>query len=484
MVMMREVDRLVDAVVTRLASKAIGEKHDASGVAATTGLLHGPGGLLSYPGVDPAVFHTIVGSMGMTSQMPWVPSIFSNPLYETITGITEDAAGVNLNLEPEAPCDDAPTSGNRKGCIVQAPFGLIKRGTREVRIGRMGLFNDRADPRDLQLIGSPINNPGPPGDAFQFTSASLVNEWQAALEDRAVAMHRKLNRVIWTGSPANNNVGGGYREFASLPILVNTGYVDAIAGTSCPSMDSDVKNFAYHKVDVDGAGLVNALTYIVRTRRDLAMRTGVEPVRWAFVMTEPLFYEITKIWPCQYFLGGCSVTDSAGQRVFIEARDQIDMRDQMRAGRYLLIDGIRFDVIFDDGIPVATNTTNANVTSGCFASDIYFLPFSVGGGRAVLYGEYFQYQNPAVQSLLGLPVLARVDGAFLETPRQTNQCVVFDIEIQPRIILRTPWLAGRLNNVQYCPLQSSRQPFPNQPYFIDGGAQTRQGPSYYNLWNS
>ena len=79
-------------------------------------------------------------------------------------------------------------------------------------------------------------------------------------------------------------------------------------------------------------------------------------------------------------------------------------------------------------------------------------------------------------------ILGQIEGAFLTWPRQTNQCVVWNAKIEPRLLLRTPWLAGRLQNVLACPLQHEREPFPDDPYHVDGGQTSRPGPSYWGLW--
>lgn len=477
-----------------------GWKHDVSGTPATSGFMHGPNGLLRYPGVDPAVFHTIVGSMGILSELQFTPTVYANPTYETITGITGDEVDQG-GSEPDGICDDAPTSGMKKGCIVQAPFGRYKRGTREVAMERLGQRVDRADPMDLFIVGSPLNNPIFPSagnlEGMTLTPDVLINEWANIVSDRAVAMHRLLSKQIWTGTPSNNAVNGGYKEFAGLTRLINTGYKDLLTGDRCQSIDSDVWDFQYNRIDATPATanqLVTTIQYLFRTRRNLAMRTGVEPVRWAFVMQEPLFYELTKVgvWPTAYLIGGTTVLDVNGQRVTMDAKDAIDMRDQMRQGRYLIIDGMQVAVIFDDGIPITDHDGNviaghgAAVPTGCFSSSIYLVPFSVLGGRLTLYGEHMQYQNPSIQSVMGMPTLARVVGPFFETPRQTNTCIVFDILIEPRVILRTPWLAGRIDNIVFCPAEMTRQPYPGDDYFINGGViGARTGPDYStgNIWN-
>ncbi|KKM71385.1 hypothetical protein LCGC14_1431080, partial [marine sediment metagenome] len=63
-------------------------------------------------------------------------------------------------------------------------------------------------------------------------------------------------------------------------------------------------------------------------------------------------------------------------------------------------------------------------------------------------------------------------------------CVQWEFQINPRIIMRTPWLAGRLQNVMYCPLQHEREAFPDDPYHVDGGEIKTPGPSYFSLWQS
>lgn len=477
------VDAIAAAVLRRMgeiASKEVGTKHDASGTPASTGYLHGPNGLLRYPGVDPAVFHTVVGSMGIMGQLQWTPSVFMNPLFETITGIT-----AGDSTERDEVCEDAPTAGVKKGCIVQAPFGWIQRGTQEVDVTRLGQRLDRADPTDLFMVGSPMNNPIMPGgmDGLTLSNDQLINEWANLLSNRAVAMHRKLSQVLWTGNPTNNT--NGYLEPVGLQTLVATGYVDAVTGTTCPSMDSLVHDFNYTVIEQNMGDLVARMTAIARYVRSLAMRTGMDPVRWAWVMREEAFYQVTRAYACAYLTSGqCATIDSASQRLIVDARDNVAMRDDMFNNRYLIIDGARWPVIFDDGIPEEGDADTAELQAGQFASDIFLLPFSVLGGRSTLYGEYFQFQNPSITSVFGQSFLGRTMGAFLEVPRQTNNCFVLDIHVKPRLILRTPWLAAKITNVAYEPLLHTRQPFPDDPYFVNGGVVgERTAPTYQVHWD-
>jgi len=130
----------------------------------------------------------------------------------------------------------------------------------------------------------------------------------------------------------------------------------------------------------------------------------------------------------------------------------------------------------DDGIP------ETETIKGCFDTDVYFIPMSIVGGQAVTYLEYFEYSNPVVTEALGNMILGRVEGAFLTWPRQMNQCVVWQSRIEPRLVLRTPWLAARLQGVRYCPIQHTRDTFPDGKYHVDGGLTSRPGPSLAHLW--
>ncbi len=473
---------LLAPIMDKQKAERFGVKHDASGTPLAAGYAHGPGGILSFPGTDPDVFQTVVGNMGILGSLPTKSSLYTNPTYSIITGVQGDTGD-----EKNTVCEDAPVAGLKKVCIVTSVFGRYERATQELELNRLGQRVDRADPMDLRLVGSPIHqsgvfasgahSPATPGDM-------LTNEVVQKLWERNISMHRLLSRQLWLGNPVNNSGGGGYKEMTGFDQLINTGHVDAETGTSCPSVDSDIKNFNYGNIGVAGQGdaLIDALSNMYRFVRSLALRTGVMPVRWVFVMRDAAFWEITKVWPCSYLSYRCQLPANA--ELIVDGAEQVRMRDEMRAGNYLLIDGERIDVILDDGINEDTPATNANVTEGCFASDIYLVPMSVVGGRAVTFLEYFDYTNPSISSALGNLVLARVEGAFLTWVRQTNQCVVWQTKVEPRLVMRTPWLAGRLQNVQYCTPQHPRDPFPTDPYFVDGGRTSRPGPSYYSAWQS
>lgn len=473
-------------IVLRAAqgSKEVGYKHDVASVnPSTVGYMHGRGGLLTYPGVDPDVFTTMVGFGGsILSELPASPTVYTDPLFQVITGISAGSGAEPTNI-----CGPAPIGGVLSGGKFTSPFGLYRRDTRQVNIQRLGQRINRADPVDLRLLGRT-------GGATRWTNSGfqgniLTNEFDTVLFERAVAFDRLLRKQIWIGNPANNNVSGAYKELAGLDLQINTGWKDAESGAAVAAMDPVILPFATHRIDnpTYGLELVAKLSTMVHVLMDLAERTGVMPVRWALAMRPALFWELTRYYACAYLQGVCSIQNPAGGGVYSQVIDNGDIiaaRDGMRSGKYLMVDGMRIEVILDDAID-ETNSATQSQPAGCFTSDIYFIPFSLLGGTAVTYLEYFDYGNPSAAALMRMPGAVgevTANGAFFEVMDQTRGCFVFSAEIQPRLVIRTPWLFGRITDVTYCPLMQPRQPFPDDPYFKAGGETSRAGPSLYRPW--
>jgi hypothetical protein len=120
---------------------------------------------------------------------------------------------------------------------------------------------------------------------------------------------------------------------------------------------------------------------------------------------------------------------------------------------------------------------NGAIPIGGFASDIYFVPFSARGGSIqTLYWEYYDYRNdvlPDIAGLRGSTFFWSDNGAFLwGLKAPDNWCLEVIAKTEPRLILRTPQLAGRLTNVVYVPLQHTDDVLPSQDYFVNGGVVT------------
>jgi hypothetical protein len=482
---MDKFDQLLEAM------KQIGEKHDATGTQ-TTVYGHGQdsaaAGVFTYPGVEPDVFHTIVGSeQGVIGLIPKFPSIYTDPTYFTITGIQAD-----VGAEPTTICGPAPVAGYMKGCKLLSPFGRYRRQTREIYLDRIGGRVDRADPSYLQL-----QNPLPGGQwggmnpQFPGGNNFLENEIAKLHVEMGFSLNNLLNRQLYVGSPANNN-GESYKELAGFDAQIVASQVDAETNTACPSLYSDIKDFAYGTVDATNSTIVDVMTAMWRYVGSIADMTNMAPVKWVWAMRRDLFYELTDIWPCRYLTYRCqSWRDTAGLDPVpqFDSAEAIRLRDAMRNGRYILLDGEQIPVVLDNGIFEESCKTNANVPCGCFNSDIYLIPLTVLGGKPVTFIEYFDHTNADLASALGEGKLSSTvgvtnAGAWIYVVYQTGLCVFWQWKVEPRLVLRTPQLAGRIQNVVYCPLQHTRDPFPTDGYFVDGGVTSRSARSRYASWGS
>jgi len=479
MIMTKEPD-VMEALAKALAPY-FGQK-TATGTP-TTYYAHGPGGLFSTAGVNQDVLATVVTPTGLLEVLPAYGTRFMSPMFQYITGFLDDTGA-----DPDTECEDCKTAGVKKGCIQTAQFGRYCRETKEMSVERIAQLNNRAEPTDLRLIN-------PLFDGNTFTPAMtnqnpFRGEVQQALLELGVSIERLLSPQLWTGNPANNNVGGGYAEFPGLDILVGTTKVDAISGVACPSLASDLKDFNYQEVCAQTPqNVVEVLSYLYRYLAHNARTMNCDPVDFRMVMREELFYELTSCWPCSYLSFRCGVVATAliDPVPTVDAAEAIRMRDDMRNGRYLLVDGKRIPVVLDDGIVEDNDGTNANLNAGQFSSDIYILPFSVRGNFASLYLEYFDFGAGQEQiNLANMQDIYTVTdgGKFLWTRSWVEGCFLLKTVIRPRVVLLTPHLAGRLQNVMYEPLQHTRQPFPSDGYFIDGGETTRDAPSLYSDWHT
>jgi hypothetical protein len=446
----------------------------------TTYYNNGPGGLFATAGQNQDVISTVVTPQGILDVLPAFPTVYMNPIFSYVTGFRADTGD-----EAATVCDNCKTAGIIKACRQTAAFGRYCRETREISVERLFQRIDRSEPGDLRLLNSPLSN-GNSMIPSRTRGNPLASEIQRALVEVGVSFERLLAQQVWQGNPANGNVGGGYSEFPGLDILIATGKVDAITGTSCPSLDPDIKDFNYQDVcSGSSPSIVETLTYLYRYCSKNARTMNLDPVDFRFAMREELFYELTSCWPCSYLTFRCTSSSTGNAVPQIDSTDAITMRDAMRNGRYLVIDGKQVPVILDDGIAEDTNTNNANLAAGEFASDIYLLPFSVKGNFSSLYMEYLDFSKAQPDiNLAGFQSIYDVTdgGKFLWIKDNVRGCFLLQGVIRPRVILLTPQLAGRVTNVKYEPLQHTREPFPTDGYFVNGGVVTTTDRGLYHEW--
>jgi len=445
----------------------------------------GTAGLFSFPGLEPDIINAMVmPRLGLLDALPSRTSIYDNPLYGIMTGVTASSGS-----EANGVCDDPPTAGLMKLCTHAFVWGRFERMTRVFDITRAGRFINRSDFNDLTLIGNPLSGnpmtPQNPGDGSP--DLAVRSEIAKALFEFGVAWGRDFAPILYDGSPTNNTANGGYKEPYGLDVLINTGYQDAESGTACPAADSIIRDFGSANLADDSLDFVLQVTNIMRNLTYNATRMGLAPATIAIAMPWSLFYQVTEVWPCAYSTYRCTVLGENNRGV-LDIMAQNAMRDDMRGdiftqtGQYLLIDGQRVPVILDDGI-VETVHPGAS-----FTSTMYFVPLRVLGNRPATFIEYLNYDGPMGAMEMGRQFAPQGSyfttnaGRFLwHAKPPTNFCVQELALTEWRVILETPQLAARLENVGYVPVAEQRSPFPsNSSYFVDGGVTNRNGsgPSY------
>lgn len=499
---LRKAAALLDLMEPERGSKATGYKHDLSPAAGISPYGHGAGGLFNTPGVDANIFSTtMLPDVGVLDSLPDMPPGSASPdgnfggvdtpLYTTITGVTKGNSETWANM-PAAVCDPPPYGGLMKACTLTAPYGRFPQCLRAVELGQVGRLATAADPTNLRLVNTPFGNGAGNAILPQFAMPGSVLNIEIArrMFEAFVSYKRFIAPLVFTGTPTLNTAQDGAMQFIGLETLVNTGNkVDALNGTPCPSMDSDVKNFGYDLVNGTGRSIVNYLDTMYGYLKYNAKKMKLDPVTWKLGMTQGAFEEIVKVWPIEQHLWALDrISNFSNGRVVIDATTATRARDDFLQNFYLPIRGDRVEVVIDDGIPELTPNQTAQLQPGQYASDIYFLPYTVLGGIPVFWIEAFRFDNGNIQAVLNAlgnreAVWSSDGGRFLFWTSRTATCIDLCWRSEPRIILRTPYLAGRILNVAYQPLQHFRQTLPDQPYFVNGGRINTPIGSYYTEYS-
>lgn len=450
------------------------------GLSATTPLAispHGPGGLLSTPGLEPGIMNAMVMPLsGLEARLEVRTSNAMNPIYGILTGQT-----ASTGSEPTAACATPTQVGNLKLCQQTYAFGRITKQSNVIRIDNAGQTINRSEFLDHRIIGNPFADM--PMPQAVSTADVLKNVAKKALFELMIGLHRDYKKKIYTANPANTSGSEGYIEWRGLDMLINTGYRDAITGALCPAADSRVVSFGNALVTADTAVTVNLITELYADRKRLADRLGLD-VKWAIAMSYGLFRALTQIWPCAYLTYRCApINGAAGNQVTYDGAEAIRLRDDMRktGSEYLLIDGEKVEVVVDDAI---AETIPSN---GVFQGDMYFVPLTVNGEPATFI-DYFNFNGPegaaSIISILGAQNEYKIspDGRFLfhYLPAQ-YWCKQVAVVAWKRLILRAPFLAARLTGMRYNLTFHERDYDPAGPYYhLDGGNTNLNGytPSY------
>jgi hypothetical protein len=451
-------------------------------VTPTTNIMHGPNGLFGIAGIDHNVLSLRVAPTGISTVLKAFPDRNMNPLYPYITGI-QTLPGQN---EPQTRCETC-LSSEIEACLQTAQYGYVCRETATLEPSRL-IERVNSGESDLTLVNDILGGGGDVMAAINRYDKGSILQVATTLAMLQVGMmfQNALAPMYWTGNPVNN-VGTGYMEFPGLDILIGVNKVDAVTGARCQALDSDVKDFAYQNINTVAGNtflIVRLLSYLEEYIYRNAVGQHLLPCEWVWVMRPELWYELTEVWPVAY-LTTRNITLPAGNTHYMDATRINDMRDNMRRSMTLSVNGRTHRVVEDTGVHEQNPADTAHLIPGEFASNIYLVPLKYLGNRDGTYLQFkdYRFAAPDIKAARLTEDMWTDDGRFRWTHERLKFCYTLSGTVEPRIILKVPQLAGRLNNVKYVPAQHFRDWDEDSDYFYKGGVSVRDSTPYYSDWN-
>lgn len=451
--------------------KQLDDKYKTVGNSQTANKLHGINGLFSTPGLERDVISAMVRPEGFASALPVLPSVVEDPRFPSITGVT-----ATVGSQPTEPCDDAPVA-YLKGCNLTAKFGILRFDTNTIDIAQTMRKTNRGEMTDLILRGRLLGMTGlQPGGLDESGMLEILTKSEMVMA--GISAERELSKQLWRGVVT---VAG---NFPGLDVQIATGIKDAETSVLCPALDSDIKDFGYSSVDGNTKDINEYLSMLLWYLEHNAMTMGLDPVQFAIVMRPELWYELSAVWPIKYnSIKAAAVPTNA--TIQLTGRENVQERDAMRQGMFLDVNGKRYRVYTDTGVYEHNSTNDANLIPGEYASSIYVVPMTISGGMPVTYREYLDFRaaDREVAMLRGMNTFWTDDGVYSWAIDTNKWCYKLSLRTEQRVVLRTPQLAGKLQKVKYSPLQHLRDPYPESPYWADGGVSLRNYTRGASVWD-
>lgn len=449
------------------------QKNDPASTTLTAPTLHGPFpgnaaqyGIFSGAGVRPARFSTLARPNSLVGILGLSRSEFTDEILEVMTGVTA-ASGTNAT----GFCGDPPTVGQGKVCQQIYKFGKYYVKTDLNSIPEIGQLRNRADvPADIINAG-PTGNPLIPDIMYrlaQTRSQAQYEFWRIGVE-----FERSIDVVAIQGDitvASANSEHGHTVEFNGLDLQVKTGYTDAVTGLACPAMDSAVITYgaAVTTTGTDGRALVVTVEDTFYGLQQRASAFGMEGVQWAIVMRREAFRALVNAYACDYNNYTC--TGAAGTPHNNDAATVNGLRLAMQNGQYLLVMGQQIPVVFSEGIPQTTPAANT------MESDMYIIPVS-WQGMPLTRLEYFPMDNQYATEFSNFAdngTITMNNGLWIVGARDTGLCKEYHFANRLRLILETPFLAARIDNLQYTFAAPIRNALPGASYYANGGSTYRE----------
>jgi hypothetical protein len=445
---------------------------------ANTGALQGPmqgdptlGGAFSAPGIRPDRFSALPRVRTMASLLRPMPSEIYNEIIAIVTGAT-----IGTGTNPTNYCGDPPQPGNLKTCSQAFTYGRWYEKTQLQSVNDIGLLRNRAEVPGRILNSAPQDHPLIPDVMWRLVDTR--SQAQYAFYMQGIELERQLEQVLILGDDTKANtttVRGFIKEFKGLDLQIKTGYTDQ-SGVLCAAADSMVISFNGSMTGTIGGGdgrtITTAINDMYYAGMDRAAQVGMDQgLEYAWVMRKEQFRALTDVYANTYATSRFQSSSlSAGSPLIQIATDTDKIRQEMLNGHYLLIDGVPVPVVFSSGIPLEGQGSNV------YNADMYLVPFA-WQGIPLLRLDYFNLGNQYITEWNGIinPDKRRIinNGFFAMGYRDNGFCDEVLFAAQMRLILETPFLAGRIDNVTFSYLAPTRTSIPGTSLYVDGGV------SYY-----
>lgn len=472
------VDFTPDEVLKMVKAGALGvvQKNDPASTTPTRNVLHGQVqdgsgnyyGAFSSPGVRPQMFSTIARPPSFLTAgiVPFVKSESENEITEILTG---QAAAAVTNAAGF--CGNPPSPGNLKVCQQVYRFGNFYGKTELNAAALIGSTRNRADVSREIVNAAASDSPFIPQDATRIPDTRSVLRTQ--LFRFGVEVERATAQVAMMGLAGvqDNTYYGWFKQFAGLDAQIKTGYADAETNVACAAADSIVRSYGALVTgnSVNGYGIVEEMEGLIQALQQRAQAFGIEAA-WALVMRRELFDVLVEVYACAYYLYACAGNTNAPNNR--DAVGQRNLLDQMRSGRFLRVSGVDYPVIFDEGI------TQYNMGTDRWRSSIYITPIGNFGGINLTEFQYFDMANRYITEFMNAFGLETVssdsNGMYLVGHRNTALCLEWHFQMRGRLILNAPFLAARLDNVEYVNSRAYRTAYPGASTYANGGVSLRQ----------
>ncbi len=455
--------------------------------------LHGIGGLLNRRDRENPIFSAIATpENGVAEALPvyngarYLDNNFGGTDWgydSLITGVTAGDLDDFAN-QPTEPCADGPVGGLLKFCTMVNTYGNYRMSTREVSQYRMGRAEDMVDAMLVQVANQfPQSVFGVPTPTPSLQNA-LTNELASRILEMVIGFQRMFYPRVFIGSPTNNV--GEAMDIVGLDTHINAGNkVDAVSKNVCTAADSDVKNFGSNVVGaVGGRDIVQYIEMCDAYVTHKARRQGLGTPEYIIAMRPELFYSISQVIPIQKYQQVIALANNVTNgRANVNMNDAYNERNTIRSSHMIPVNGRMIRVVEDDTIAEVSSSPGGVPT---YASTIYGIPLTVMGGMPVTFWEYWNHanaQSASAQQYAGNLTWVSDGGMFRWFSDFSKGCLKLNLQFTPRLRMRVPQIAWRIDSVACQPLQHFSSYSPDSAYFTDGGATTGSGQKYYTSWS-